>query len=199
MPPQVMSPKFLLVLVVTICSAGLGAAGYHYALNQPAPGKVDGNTDQFLAQFSDYKKWTLVNPEPVLMELAAATDCVLVPGRTEDSPHTHKYISVFVNPTGLAAMMTQRSPRFPPGSMIVKEKLGSKDSQMPEVLTAMLKHEPGYNQESGDWEYLVLNGAGSRIEGRGKLANCQGCHVAYKHSDFVTRTYLPREVVQKLK
>ncbi len=195
-----MRRKFFLMTFVfgALLSLGLAGSKYRQTITQPpAPEIVDG--DPLVDSFSDYKKWTLVNPEPVLMELAAATDCLLVPGRTEDSPHLHKYISVYVNPTGRAAMMTQKSPRFPPGSMILKEKLGSKYSQTPELLTAMFKHEPGYNQDSGDWEYLVLNGTASKIEGHGKLANCQGCHVAYKHSDFVTRTYLPREVVQRLK
>lgn len=193
-----MHRKLFLMLLVFTALLSLCVVACRRTVTQPSAAQTV-NRDLLPGGFSDYKKWTLVNPEPVLMNLAAAMDCVRVPGRTEDSPHTHHYISVYVNPTGRAAMMTQRSPKFPPGSMIVKEKLGSSSSQMPEVLTAMLKHEAGYNQESGDWEYVVLDGAASRIEGRGKLTNCQGCHVAYKHSDYVTRTYLPREVRQKLK
>jgi hypothetical protein len=77
-------------------------------------------------------------------------------------------MSVFVNPVGREEMMTKQSPKFPIGSMIVKEKLGSPDSTKPEVLTAMIKRAPGYNPESGDWEYLVLDGAASK--------NCRARH-----------------------
>ena len=96
-------------------------------------------------------------------------------------------------------MMTKQSPKFPIGSMIVKEKLGSADSTTPELLTAMIKREPGYNPEGGDWEYLVLDGAASKIIEQGKLTRCSGCHLPYNGSDFVTRTYLPRTVLSKLK
>ena len=83
--------------------------------------------------------------------------------------------------------------------MIVKEKLGSADSQSPELLTAMIKREKGYNPESGDWEYLVLNGTASSLTKRGKLINCSGCHLAYKTTDYVTRTYLSDEVRRQLR
>jgi hypothetical protein len=83
--------------------------------------------------------------------------------------------------------------------MIVKEKLGSPDSKEPEVLTAMIKREPGYNPGSGDWEYLVLDGAASKIVEQGKLTRCSSCHTSYEHSDFVTRTYLPETVARELK
>lgn len=95
--------------------------------------------------------------------------------------------------------MTKLSPKFPVGSIIVKEKLGSPDSTQPELLTAMIKRGPGYNPESGDWEYLVLDGAASKIIEQGKLTRCSGCHRPYQSSDFVTRTYLPATVQSKLK
>ena len=195
-----MRPKFLFALVFVIfCSAGLAAVGYHSALKQPASEKVDGNPDRLLVKFSDYRKWTLVNPVPELMDARAALDCAVAFSRNDASPHLNKYISVYVNEAGRAAMMTQLTPKFPPGSIIVKEKLSSKTSATPELLTAMVKHEQGYDPESGDWEYVVLNGTADAITERGKLTNCQSCHLRYRRSDFVTRTYLPREVVTELR
>ena len=152
-----------------------------------------------LASLSNYRQWTLVNPTPQLMEPLPAISCAIIPGRQEPSPHLHKYVSVFVNPVAREEMMTKQSPKFPIGSMIVKEKLGSSDSTKPEVLTAMIKRAPGYNPESGDWEYLVLDGAASKIVERGKLTRCSGCHSSYEHSDFVTRTYLPATARRELK
>ena len=151
-----------------------------------------------LASLAKYRQWALVNPTPQLMEPLAAISCVMIPGREEASPHLRKYISVFVNPIGREAMMTKQTPKFPLGSMIVKEKLGSADSTTPEMLTAMIKREPGYNPENGDWEYLVLDGAASRIVEQGKLTRCSGCHRSYAQSDFITRTYLPEPVRSNL-
>ena len=152
-----------------------------------------------LATLAKYRQWTLVNPTPELMAPLPAISCAIIPGREERSPHLHKYVSVFVNPVGREQMMTKQEPKFPVGSMIVKEKLGKPDSTTPEVLTVMIKRESGYNPENGDWEYLVLNGTASSIFERGKLERCSGCHRSYKHSDFVTRTYLPQTVRSELK
>lgn len=189
---------FILVLV-PCCSIGLVAARYFRSINQPISEKAIVTRDPLLASFSDYKKWKLVNPVPELMEPAAAMDCFRVPGRELGSPHLHKYISVYVNDAGSEAMMKQLNPRFPVGSMIVKEKLGSKTSTTPEILTAMIKREQGYNPASGDWEFVVLSGAADAIVERGKLTSCQTCHLSYRRSDFVTRTYLPDTVIKKLK
>jgi Cytochrome P460 len=140
-----------------------------------------------------------VNPTPQLMEPQSSAGCAMIWGRQKESPHVNKYISVFVNSVGREQMMTKLTPRFPVGSIIVKEKLATPDSTKPEVLTAMIKRQPGYNPESGDWEYLVLDGAASKIVERGKLTRCSGCHRPYQSSDFITRTYLPREVSGALK
>ena len=152
-----------------------------------------------LTTLAKYRQWALVNPTPQLMEPRVSTDCAFPGGRQGPSPHENKYISVFVNSLGREEMMTKRHPKFPVGSMIVKEKLGSPDSTKPELLTAMIKREAGYDPEEGDWEYLVLDGAASTIVERGKLTRCSGCHRPYKFSDFVTRTYLPETVRNELK
>lgn len=149
-----------------------------------------------LGILTKYRTWTLVNPTPVKMEAAVAQLCAAV---SRANPHRDRFISVYVNEIGKRAMMMQLHPNFPQGSMIVKEKLGSTESQSPELLTAMIKREKGYNPESGDWEYLVLDGTASHLTKRGRLINCSGCHLAYKTSDYVTRTYLPDEVRRQLK
>src|SRR5688500_18605405 len=74
-----------------------------------------------------YKQWTRVNPVPALMHSQAATLCAPATarlGRTEQgNPHRDKFITVYVNESGRRAMMEERLPRFPQGSVIVKEKL----------------------------------------------------------------------------
>ena len=165
-------------------------------LPDDAPSQVTDDTAYTLSVLSKYRIWTLVNPAPVKMEPAVSVLCASV---MQQNPHRDKFISVYVNEIGKQAMMMQLNPKFPQGSMIVKEKLGSKDSQAPELLTAMVKREKGYNPESGDWEYLVLDGTASNLTKRGRLIDCRRCHVAYKTTDYVTRTYLPDEVRRQLK
>lgn len=150
-----------------------------------------------------YKQWTRVNPVPALFHSQIAALCG-APTQKQvkmetNNPHMDKFITVYVNNTGRHAMMEERTPRFPPGSVIVKEKLATKDSSMPELLTVMKKRAAGYDPVNGNWEYIALDGSGKTIQARGKLEPCQACHLLVKDTDYVSRNYLPYEIWQKLK
>ena len=161
-------------------------------------GGQGADPDAVLSSLSKYRAWTLVNPAPAVMEPAVAARCApIVVGK--DNPHWDKYVSVYVNETGREAMLAERDPEFPAGSMIVKEKLASQSSRSPALLTAMVKREEGYNPEGGDWEYLVLDGTAASVIERGRLESCRGCHAAYASTDYVTRQYLPDEVRRRLR
>ena len=147
---------------------------------------------------SGYRKWTRVNPKPTQVPAQVAQLCA--PAFAPTSPHApDKYITVYVNDIGRHAMMEEKTPHFPQGSVIVKEKLPAKDSSSPELLTVMIKREPGYDPENGDWEYMAVDGTGKVVQARGKLANCQACHITQKEMGYVYRNYLPPDVSQKLK
>jgi hypothetical protein len=169
-------------------------------LKTVAPRAAPNRADTDLESLSQYREWTLVNPVPVKMLPAVAALCAAPMTRpVTQSPHQDKFVSVYVNEAGRNAMMSQLSPEFPTGSMIVKEKLSTGQSRTPELLTAMIKREQGYNRQSGDWEYLVLDGAASQIVRRGRLADCASCHLAYEKTDYVSRIYLPDEARRQLK
>jgi hypothetical protein len=189
--------RFAMLAVLIVVVAFLLVTG----ARTPAPVVVHQahDYDADLIALRAYSQWQLVNPKRELMEPLPAMSCIRIAGRQEGSPHLNKYISVYVNPVGRDAMMSQREPKFPEGSMIVKEKFDGADAKKPEMLTAMIKRSKGFNPESGDWEYFVLDGAASQIDERGKLERCSTCHQPYQYSDFVTRTYVPTAVRMKMK
>jgi hypothetical protein len=158
-----------------------------------------------IKEIEGYKNWTKVNSVPRLMPKPVAAACAIwlsdkgVRIDGQGNPHRDKYFTVYVNDVGRRAMLGQKYPKFPEGSIIVKEKLPAQDSQTPELLTVMIKQKKGFNPASGDWEYMVVDGTGTKIAGRGNLQNCQACHVAYQKTDYIFRTYLPNEVASKLK
>jgi hypothetical protein len=150
-----------------------------------------------------YRQWTRVNPEPAVFHSQIAIQCA-APTAAQNkmeaaNPHLDKFITVYVNDIGRQAMMQEKLPRFPQGSVIVKEKLTTKESTSPELLTVMIKREAGFNPENGDWEYMALDGAGKEVRSRGRLESCQSCHTMVKDNDYVSRNYLPLEVREKLK
>lgn len=158
--------------------------------------------DDQVKEIAGYRSWSKVNSEPQMMPRITATLCAPVSDTRADdpkNPHRNKFVTVYVNDIGRQAMLEQVKPRFPLGSVIVKEKLSDKASQAPELLTVMIKRGKGFNPTSGDWEYMVVDGTGTNVSAQGKLENCQSCHLARPGTDYVFRTYLPDEVLSKLR
>lgn len=150
-------------------------------------------------EIAGYRGWSKVNPEPQLMLDRTALDCAAPSSAAPKNPHSNKYVTVYVNDSGRKAMLEQLNPAFPEGSVIVKEKLPDKSSQAPELLTVMIKRGKGFNPTNGDWEYMVVDGTGTTVQARGRLENCQSCHIGKPGTDYVFRTYLPSEILNKLK
>lgn len=166
------------------------------------PKKVIKGKDEVVG----YKTWTKVSKENFIMEPAVGIACaapvraVPIKGSDEEnSPHKDHYINVYVNAIGKNEMLTKKNPKFPVGTVVVKEKLSSPESQTPELLTVMIKRKKGFNPEVGDWEFMTLDGLAKEVTARGKLESCQTCHLDYKQNDFITRIYLTDAIRQKLK
>ena len=149
------------------------------------------------AQLSGYKTWTLVNPEPVLLDRLTSFNCA-APNIPARNPHSQKYVSVYVNEVGRAAMMSEKYPKFPQGSIIVKSKSSEATKGVPELLTIMVKRGAAFDRPNGDWEYLVMDGSASRLEKPANVESCQSCHLARRGTDYVSRLYLPKAVREKL-
>jgi Cytochrome P460 len=173
--------------------------------NRATAGENGPEPTSLLKEIAGYKHWTKVNGVPQLMPQRVAAACALVVSRSgvvidgSGNSHRDKYFTVYVNEAGREAMLTQKVPTFPEGTIIVKEKLPTKESETPELLTVMFKRSKGFNAVSGDWEYAVLDGSGTKVDGRGKLENCQACHIANQDTDYIFRTYLSDEDQSKLK
>jgi hypothetical protein len=148
--------------------------------------------ESLLKQIRPYRTWTLVNPTPVIMNPRAAMDCVAA---FPMNPHETRWASVYVNDKGSDAMK-QDHPIFPEGSIIVKEKLRSELDHEPELLTVMIKRSKGFNPESRDWEYLVLDGPAEKILENARLSRCNECHEKYIYTDFVTMRYIKPKLEQ---
>jgi hypothetical protein len=147
-----------------------------------------------LPAIAEYLKWRRVNPKPVMMDVEAAMRCMGPTAeqakRVAGSPHFPKYITVYVNKAGQEAMLLERIPHFPVGTVIVKEKRTLPTDKTPELMTVMIKQQAGYDTAHGDWEYAVMNASG-KIQAQGKLATCQNCHDQQKRVDYVFKGYVP--------
>jgi hypothetical protein len=198
-----MSTRKFKILFLTLCLlVTAGAAGVYLFTGDAFPGEE--RVSAKVKEIEGYRTWKKVNSVPQLMPDRVAMSCAILrspeTGKPlQSGPHAGVHFNVYVNSTGQKAMLGEKSPAFPAGSVIVKEKLASKESTNPQLLTVMIKHEKGYNERSGDWEYMVTDGTGAKVEGRGMMENCQACHVGQKKTDYLFRSYLEEDTKKNLK
>ena len=69
---------------------------------------------------------------------------------------------------------------LPPGRELAAGATALERHPSAAVVFAMVKRQPGYDRDGGDWEYLVVTTDG-RVEQRGKLALCARCHAEAPH------------------
>ncbi len=161
--------------------------------------RTEGAKNEFrfdAAQLKDKKTWTQINTEPYYVSSRVAIQCAApltaadYEREKKENPHIRTFITVYVNNIGRKEMFEQ-NPKFPVGSVIVKEKSGTDaDPHKPALYTIMRKREAGYNPKVGDWEFSVVGANGTDLQASGKLENCQTCHVGRGNTDFVFRDYL---------
>ena len=145
---------------------------------------------------ASYKSWPRATASPARYDAAIAALCAAPTATppTSHGPHTDKFIMVYVNEIGRRALLEQKNPAFAEGSIIVKEKLPSATGATPELLTVMLKRDSGFNPETGDWEFAVLDGSANKILASGKIDSCSSCHSTRRDNGFVFRTYVSSSV-----
>lgn len=181
-----------IVVIVTALGLSPAASGAVQGPYLRDPGVV-------LERLDDRSGWLQVNAKPyyissTLNVLCAAPTPVRVDEERKRNPHASTAITVYVNQVGTESMLSESAATFPVGSIIVKQKFDpNHEPDKPLLYTVMIKHEPGYNPDAGDWEFEVISGDGSEVQARGALANCIACHTPQKANDFVFRTYVERE------
>ena len=93
--------------------------------------------------------------------------------------------AVYVNELAGQAIGAGNAGKFPVGSIIVREKLAKPDDKEPELVAVMIKREPGFNPEGGDWLFLTADGTLAKVRERQKKGSCLGCHKSERANDFV--------------
>jgi hypothetical protein len=110
----------------------------------------------------------------------------------EKNPHEkgeQTFARVFTNDLAYNEILKEK-PVFPPGAMIVREKLLKETDETPQLVTVMLKHEKGFSPKSSDWEFFVLDARLAKIKKNESAGSCSKCHAQAGETDFVFKTYL---------
>lgn len=96
------------------------------------------------------------------------------------------YGVVYANDLAREAIKSKTPLTYPVGSVIVREKLlYAEGDPRPQLLAVMIKRAHGFNPKGGDWEFLLADGAATRIHERQKKGSCLECHAAQRARDYV--------------
>ena len=106
----------------------------------------------------------------------------------KDTSEGHTYGVVYANGPAHEAFARGAGAKFPAGSVIVREKLSAPDAPAPQLLAVMVKRAPGFNPKGGDWEFLTVDGALTKVTGRQKQGSCLDCHASQRERDYVFPT-----------
>ena len=96
--------------------------------------------------------------------------------------------AVYLNDIARTTSPESRPLIYAEGAMIVREKLET-EAGSPELLTAMIKREKGFNPAANDWEFLLISGDATKIKKREKTGECLRCHASVSAKDFVFESY----------
>jgi hypothetical protein len=148
----------------------------------------------------EFSKWPTATDSPVHVGLPFLGDCRAPSakelwesegGKKRHGPHFKHSIVVRVNPEAMEEFKAVNKP-LPVGTTVVKEKHSEMLAKgSPAEYGAMIKREPGYDPEHGDWEYFYVVQKPEKKVTRGKLQTCIECHSHVKDGDYLFRTYLP--------
>ena len=96
------------------------------------------------------------------------------------------YGVVYANDLAREAITSKAPLTYPVGSIIVREKLPyAEGDPKPQLLAVMIKRAHGFNPKGGDWEFLIADGAMTKIQQRQKKGSCLECHAAQRARDYV--------------
>ena len=178
-----MSLKTKILLIMTTAVA---VAAFWFFLR---PSQDDGTlaTEAAHAVTGESRPLHRITNTSFRMSPAPATLCRAAP--TRRPPHAGYHCHVFANEAALEPIRSGEGT-YPVGSVIVKQKYYTRFAKQTVLFTIMRKMDGGYDDENGDWEYSVVNSAGTDVLLAGREQSCIACHKYYADTDFVSRVYL---------
>jgi hypothetical protein len=145
-----------------------------------------------------FGRWPRLTPKPIRVPPAAWLLC-RAPSTKDQAkrdaeakrhgPHAELTIMLRISPGQETAY--REGKRLPVGTTVIKEKREEATSPKLHAYAVMIKREPGYFPEGGDWEYGFVSLEGKRVETRGRLDHCAQCHAMTKSTDYLFRSPWP--------
>lgn len=135
--------------------------------------------DEIQKEIANYQsdRWQKLYPNPhevdyAIAELCSGGSVKVKVSKGTDGPHKNALINVYLNEMAYNAL--KNNVDYPPGSIVIKEKLNGRSIFNVDNIGGMVKREKGFSAENNDWEYFY--GKPSGPYQRTNLEHCAACH-----------------------
>ncbi len=117
--------------------------------------------------FEGWREWAQVTQKPIISE-----------------GHSNNWVGIFVDELAKDTYLSASAP-FPECAKIVKPIYFDAEGKSIRKLTIMVKMQPGYDPDNGDWWYANADASGTKIGRNGRLQGCIGCHYDAAETDYL--------------
>ena len=185
------NPRLIVLALAFAISACSASPAPSVTEAPPGAAVAPDDIERIAASYGSLRSMT---SEPVLVDAdlarlcTVATQAALDAARERSGPHALSAVRIYMSDAA-AKEFVEINPRYPVGSVIVKEKVrwGAADdaggNPPRNGVGGMIKRAPGYDPAHGDWEYFYFEEA-AKIE-RGRIESCIRCHRRAADTDHV--------------
>jgi len=155
---------------------------------------VAGAPDTQLAVPADlarYKQWPRLLESPANVPMKFWLMCMppsaadRAAAKEQYGPHSERTIMVYGNQLAAGALVSTGTRAFPPGAIVVKEKLGRVEGGAAEGVAFMIKHQAPAFAASDGWEFRYF----PSDDPAGTQQACAPCHRRAPSKDYVFGRY----------
>jgi len=143
------------------------------------------------ADLAKYKDWPRLLEAPVKVPIEfwfmcmSPSEAARAAARQTYGPHSERLIMVYGNALAYGAVSATAKRVFPPGAVVVKEKLTKFEGGTADGLGFMIKHQSPAFAESGGWEFRYFPAG----DVPGTQESCAACHRGAAAKDYVFGSY----------
>lgn len=139
--------------------------------------------DDRVARYLQYRNLTRLTT--VKIDIAESVRTMCLDPKMVHGPHMEPGIHLYASSAAIAVRQTANAvPRYPVGTLLVKEKFDTKDAATPSLITVMEK--TASQGRVDDWRFTMIRLADRSIVRDTARMSCAECHSRYADADFVS-------------
>lgn len=139
--------------------------------------------DGLVTRYLQYRNLTRLTTAKI--DIAETVRTMCLDPKIIHGPHIEPGIHLYASSSAIAVRKTSTTPRYPVGTLLVKEKFDTKEAATPTLITVMEK--TANRGRVDDWRFTMIRLADRSIVRETARMSCAECHARYTGTDFVSQ------------